>query len=57
MVISDYTLYTIEANRAIFEQRLREANYARLVNQFRRGSVTQLIGVLTALIVVHRQLK
>ena len=50
MVISDYT---IEVYRATFEQLLREANYARLVNQFRRGSVTQLIDALITFIVVR----
>ena len=43
--------YHIEATRAIFEQRLCEAHHARLVNQFGGGWVTQLIGVMTTLIV------
>lgn len=51
MVIVDSTLYTIDVSRAVYEQLLREANYARLVNQFRRGSLKQLIGKLITLIV------
>ena len=50
MVSSDYT---IEVYRAVFEQLLREANHARLVNQFRRGSMTQLIDALITFIVVR----
>jgi hypothetical protein len=49
MVSSDYT---IEVYRAVFEQLLREANNARLVNQFRRGAATELIGALITFIVV-----
>jgi hypothetical protein len=50
MVISNYT---IEVYRATFEQLLREANHARLANQFRCGSVRQLIGALITFIVVR----
>jgi len=52
MVIVDSTLYTIEVSRAVYEQLLCEANYVRLVNHFRRGSITQLIGELLTLLVV-----
>jgi hypothetical protein len=49
MVFSDYT---IEATRAIFEERLREASHARLVKQVRGGRVIHLIAALTTVLVV-----
>jgi hypothetical protein len=49
MFFSDYT---IEANRAIFDERLREADHMRLVNQFRRAAVMQVAAALIALGVV-----
>lgn len=51
MVIFDSTLYTIEVSRAVYEHLLCEASYARLVNQFRRGSLKKLIGELMTFIV------
>ena len=50
MVFSDYT---IEATRAIFEQRLREAELARRSKRLRSGSLTHLIGVLFTGIMAH----
>ncbi len=44
--------YTIEATRAIVEERLREANHARWVNQF-HGRAAVLIGALITLILGH----
>jgi hypothetical protein len=44
MVIGEYT---IEANRAIVEERLREANHARLVQQFRRCQSKRLGALIT----------
>ena len=49
MVFSDYT---IEATRAIFEQRLREASQARLIKHVRGGNMMRLIAALTTLTAV-----
>lgn len=48
-----FTDYHVEATRAILEQKLCEAHHARLVKQVGRGWVTQLIGLVTTLGVVH----
>lgn len=47
MVLSDYT---IEATRAIFEQRLREADEVRRADRFLKVPVAYLIAVVSALI-------
>ncbi len=49
MVFGDYTP---EATRAIVEERLREANHARLVKQF-RGRAGALANALITLVVAQ----
>ena len=50
MIICDYT---IEAVRANFEQRLREADQVRRSKRLSLGSVTHLLGVLFTSMMAH----